>query len=50
VFFNYEYEVTEQARDVAVTHPWKNAGIEVRLFDDQTVVPLHESDGRRENK
>jgi deoxyribodipyrimidine photo-lyase len=37
--FNREYEVNEAARDEAVTRAFERHGLQVRAFDDQTIVP-----------
>lgn len=39
LFFNEEYEVNERARDAKVAAAFARAGIVVRSFHDQTVVP-----------
>ena len=39
IYFNREHEVHEQRRDAAVTKVCQRAGISVRAFDDQTIVP-----------
>lgn len=39
LFFNEEYEVNERARDARVAATFARAGLSVRSFHDQTVVP-----------
>lgn len=39
LFFNEEYEVNERARDAKVAAAFAKAGLSVRTFHDQTVVP-----------
>lgn len=39
IHFNREYEVNESRRDGAVTQAFERAGLEVRAYHDQTVVP-----------
>lgn len=49
LYFNREYEVNESRRDAAVTRAFEQAGMEVRSFDDATIIPpdaLRTADGR----
>jgi len=39
LFYNREYEVNERRRDESVTRRFERAGLEVRAFTDQVVVP-----------
>jgi deoxyribodipyrimidine photo-lyase len=39
IYFNREYEVNEASRDEAVTQAFTEAGLEVRAFHDQSVMP-----------
>ncbi|MBT8484233.1 MAG: deoxyribodipyrimidine photo-lyase [Phycisphaerales bacterium] len=39
LLFNREYEVNERTRDAAVTDAFTDAGLDVRAFTDQVVVP-----------
>jgi deoxyribodipyrimidine photo-lyase len=39
IYFNREYEVNEASRDEAVTQAFAGAGLEVRAFHDQSVIP-----------
>lgn len=49
LYFNREYEVDESRRDERVTAAFEDAGIKVRSFDDQVIIPprnLSTGDGR----
>ena len=41
LYFNREYEVNEARRDEVVRRQFEQAGLGVRTFDDQTIVPPH---------